>query len=141
EQAEGSKSLTSAVDIYGLGATLAFALTAHALYSTTNWYPLLKRIADPQDLPDLTGVPAELAPLIGAMLAFDPGARPALSTVRTRLLAVATGGGESATEMRSKVAETTYDATRKIEIPADLDNPSQDPEQTGDDERREDPTG
>jgi serine/threonine protein kinase len=139
EQAEGSKDLTSAVDIYGLGATLAFALTAHTLYSTTNWYPLLKRIADPQDLPDLTGMPAELAPLIGAMLAFDPGARPALSTVRTRLLAVATGDGESAAEMRVRVAAVTYDATRKIEVPADLDDPNRDPEQTSDADQREEP--
>jgi serine/threonine protein kinase len=141
EQAESTKDFTSAVDIYGLGATLAFALTGHMLYSTTNWYPLLKRIADPADLPDLTGVPAELAHLIGAMLAFDPSARPALGTVRTGLLAVATGGGESAAEMRSKVAEITYDATRKIEIPADLEDPSQDAEQAGDDERRENSTG
>jgi serine/threonine protein kinase len=140
EQAEGSKDLTSAVDIYGLGATLAFSLTGHTLYSTTNWYPLLKRISDPQDLPDLTGVPTELAPLIGAMLAFDPGARPALTTVRTRLLAVATGDGGSAAEMRGRVASITYDATRKIEVPAVLDDPSQDPEQAGDEDQGDDAT-
>ena len=40
--------------------------------------------------------------------------------------------------MRDRVASTTYDTTRKIEVPADLDDPSQDPEQMGDDDRPKD---
>jgi serine/threonine protein kinase len=134
EQAAGDKNLTNAVDIYGLGATLAFALTGRTLYSATSWYPLIKRITDPDDQPDLAGVPAELLPLIGAMLAFDPDARPTLATVRTRLLTVATGGGESAAQMRAQVADTTYDPSEKIPVPPDLDDPSQDPEQPDNDE-------
>lgn len=134
EQAAGEKNLKSAVDIYGLGATLVFALTGRTLYSATSWYPLIKRITDPDDQPDLTGVPAELLPLIGAMLAFDPDARPTLAAVRTRLLAVAMGGGESAAEMRARVADTTYDPSEKIPVPPDLVDPSRDPEQPDDDD-------
>ncbi|MFI6332470.1 serine/threonine-protein kinase [Micromonospora chersina] len=129
EQVRGERELTPAVDIYGLAATLVFALTGHGLYPPTNSWNLLLRITEPSDLPDLSGVPAELAPLLGAMLAFDPTSRPGLDTVRTRLLEVATAtSGRTAAELRQEVAALTYDGDTELLVPAGLEDPEQDPE-------------
>jgi serine/threonine protein kinase len=128
EQVRGERDLTPAVDIYGLAATLVFALTGHGLYPPTNSWNLLLRITEPTDLPDLSGVPAELVPLLGAMLAHDPGARPGLDDVRSRLLAVATTSGRSVLDLRREVADLTYDADTELLVPPDLQDPEQDPE-------------
>lgn len=128
EQARGEKEVSAATDVYGLGATLVLALTGHAPYPGVKLHALLHHIADPDRLPDLTGVPAELAPLIGAMLAYDPGARPGLSTVRERLLTVATADGASPAQVRQRVVESTYDETHNIEIPVALTDPVEDPQ-------------
>lgn len=129
EQVRGERELTPAVDIYGLAATLVFALTGHGLYPPTNSWNLLLRITEPTDLPDLSGVPDELAPLLGAMLAFDPTARPGLDDVRTRLLAVATAkSGKSVLDLRQEVTALTYDSDAELHIPPNLQDPRQDPE-------------
>ncbi|WP_204002327.1 serine/threonine-protein kinase [Micromonospora lutea] len=129
EQVRGERDLTPAVDIYGLAATLVFALTGHGLYPPTNSWNLLLRITDPTDLPDLSGVPAELVPLLGAMLAHDPTARPGLDDVRARLLAVATASsGRRALDLRSEVAALTYDGETELLVPPDLTDPTEDPE-------------
>ena len=134
EQARGDKELSPATDIYGLGATLVFALTGHTPYPGVKHHALLHHIADPNHLPDLTGVPVELETLVGAMLAFDPGARPDLSTVAARLLKVATGGGIAAATARQNVVAETYDDTRNIAIPGALTDPVVDPHDlSGDD--------
>ncbi|GAB3156692.1 hypothetical protein GCM10027290_54970 [Micromonospora sonneratiae] len=64
EQVRGERHLTPAVDIYGLAATLVFALTGHGLYPLTNSWNLLLRITEPTDLPDLC-CPLEDAPRHG----------------------------------------------------------------------------
>ncbi|MFF4811007.1 serine/threonine-protein kinase [Micromonospora chersina] len=129
EQVRGERQLTMAVDIYGLAATLVFALTGHGLYPSTNSWNLLLRISEPTDLPDLSDVPAELIGLLGAMLAYDPSARPALHDVRARLLAVATAtSGKSILDLRRDVAELTYDAGTELGVPPALQDPKQDPE-------------
>lgn len=129
EQVDGHRELTRAADIYALGATLVFALTGRGVYpGSANLGNLLRRISDPTDLPDLSGVPSQLAGLVGAMLAFDPGARPKLEDVRTRLLTVATGGGRSILDLRQAVTEQTYDPAFERLVPPPLQDPRQDPE-------------
>lgn len=129
EQVRGERELTAATDIYGLAATLVFALTGHGLYPPTNSWNLLLRITEPTDLPDLSGVPAELVQVLGAMLAHDPGARPALDDVRSRLLAVATASsGLGVTELRRQVADLTFDVDAELHVPPALADPRQDPE-------------
>ncbi|MEH0972797.1 serine/threonine-protein kinase [Micromonospora sp. CPCC 205546] len=129
EQVRGERELTAAVDIYGLGALLVFALTGHGLYPPTNSWNLLLRITEPGDLPDLSGVPTELVPLIGAMLAHDPTARPGLDVVRTRLLAVASASaGKSVLDLRQEVCALTYDDNTELLVPPDLQDPEQEPE-------------
>ncbi|MFV2101635.1 serine/threonine-protein kinase [Micromonospora sp. LOL_024] len=130
EQVRGERDLTVAVDVYGLAATLVLALTGHGLYPQSNSWNLLLRITEPDDLPDLSGVPGELSPLLGAMLAHDPTARPSLDTVRRRLLTVATAaGGAGVVELRRQVAALTYVGDTELLVPPDLDDPRQDPEQ------------
>ncbi|PWU48054.1 serine/threonine protein kinase [Micromonospora globispora] len=131
EQVRGERDLTPAVDIYGLGATLVFALTGHGLYPPTNSWNLLLRISEPGDLPDLSGVPEELIGLLGAMLAFDPTARPSLDVARTRLLEVATAvSGKDVVDLRREVCELTYHGDTEVLIPPDLSDPQRDPEGT-----------
>ncbi|MFG1744167.1 serine/threonine-protein kinase [Micromonospora chalcea] len=131
EQVRGERELTAAVDVYGLAATLVFALTGHGLYPPTNSWNLLLRITEPSDLPDLSGVPAELTPLLGAMLAHDPDARPGLDDAGARLLAVATASsGKTASGLRQEVAGLTYDGDTELLVPADLQDPQRDPEDT-----------
>ncbi|WP_245724634.1 serine/threonine-protein kinase [Micromonospora citrea] len=118
EQVRGERLLTPAVDIYALGATLVYATTGHELYpGTTGVHSLLLRITDPEVAPDLTGVPAELTPVLTDMLAHDPAARPSLSAVRTRLLAVASADGTDVTELRHRIAELTYTAATELLVP------------------------
>ncbi|SCF08840.1 Serine/threonine protein kinase [Micromonospora haikouensis] len=131
EQVRGERKLTVAVDIYGLAATLVFALTGHGLYPPTNSWNLLLRISEPGDLPDLSGVPPELVQLLGAMLAFDPTARPRLDAVRARLLAVATASsGRSVPDLRQEVAALTFDPAAELLVPVELEDPRRDPEDT-----------
>ncbi|MEV0002641.1 serine/threonine-protein kinase [Micromonospora sp. NPDC050980] len=131
EQVRGERELTAAVDVYGLAATLVFALTGHGLYPPTNSWNLLLRITEPSDLPDLSGVPTELAPLLGAMLAHDPGARPGLDDVGARLLTVAaTSSGKSVPSLRQEVAGATYDGDTELLVPPDLQDPRRELEDT-----------
>ena len=129
EQVRGERDLTAAVDVYGLAATLVFALTGHGLYPQSNSWNLLLRITEPGDLPDLSGVPDELAPLLGAMLAHDPTARPGLDAVRRRLLTVAIAAGRTGVvDLRRQVAALTYLGDTELLVPPDLHDPQQDPE-------------
>ncbi len=81
EQARGERDLSGKADVYALGATLVFALTGHTVYPADTRYALAQRIVDPDDHPDLSGVPTTSPELIGSMLAYDPSARPTASQV------------------------------------------------------------
>lgn len=93
EQANGDTSqLTTASDVYGLGAVLLFACTGHYPYEGATWGAIHAQVASPDRQPDLDGLPAELHPLISSMLAYDPAARPTLDEVAiqcTRVMAEA----------------------------------------------------
>ncbi|MDW5329051.1 serine/threonine-protein kinase [Plantactinospora sp. KLBMP9567] len=129
ERIEGERDQGAGSDVYGLAATLVFALTGHQLYAAAGGLPgLLLQIVDPDVLPNLSGVPNEVAPVLGAMLAHDPSARPSLPVVRTRLLAIATSGGVPVIEMRRRVGELTFDGSTEIVVPPEFTDPLQDPE-------------
>lgn len=81
EQARGDRPLTSAVDVYALGAVALFAASGHLPYQAANIHVLFHQVTDPETAPDLSGVPGELVPLLKAMLAHEAGDRPALSEV------------------------------------------------------------
>ncbi|MBP5917271.1 serine/threonine protein kinase [Streptomyces sp. LBUM 1486] len=81
EQANGEKPLTTAVDVYALGAVLLFASSGHAPYRADNIHLLFHQVVDASITPDLSGAPEELVPLLTAMLAHRPQDRPALDEV------------------------------------------------------------
>ncbi|MBT8226238.1 MAG: protein kinase [Dactylosporangium sp.] len=122
EQARGERDITTATDVYALGATLVYALARHTVYPQANPVAMLRRIDDPADLPDTAGVPAELKPLVDGMLGYEPSARPSLDEVFRRLVEVAMADGVSAEAVRATLAEQTY-----VEEPLDLPDWTADP--------------
>ncbi|GAA1376670.1 serine/threonine-protein kinase [Catellatospora chokoriensis] len=124
EQAMGEKELTAAVDVYALGATLLYAATKHNPYPSSNPVLLAKRITDPDDHPDLAGLPKELHTIVGAMLAFDEQARPTVQEVLTDLAGIATSGGVDFEVVRHELAQSTYVAPPAVpHPPQDIDDP------------------
>ncbi|TDT40044.1 serine/threonine protein kinase [Streptomyces sp. BK208] len=107
EQAEGNHHLTAAADVYALGAVLLFAATGHYPYDGTNWLAVASRIGDPDQAPDLTGLPGHLLPMVSAMLAHDPVDRPSLIEVTGGLVTVLTDSGLTARQARQRLIERT----------------------------------
>lgn len=85
EQINSPKELTSAIDVYAIGATLLYALTGHYPYTAPSVPQLMMRIADPGPVPKLDDVPQPFAELLTDMLAFDPAVRPSLDEAQLRL--------------------------------------------------------
>ena len=57
EQAISSRDLTTAADVYALGAVLLFAVTAHYPYQRPTVPAMLAAIANRDTPPDLSGIP------------------------------------------------------------------------------------
>ncbi|MFH8473695.1 serine/threonine-protein kinase [Streptomyces sp. NPDC018000] len=107
EQVEGSHHLTAAADVYALGVVLLFAATGHYPYAGENWLAVAARIGDPNQAPDLTGLPEELVPVVSSMLAFDAGDRPALPEVAAALVAILAGADVTARQARYRLITRT----------------------------------
>ncbi len=116
EQARSEADLTTATDVYALGATLAHAATGGLLYPLEAPAALLYTIADPATSPDLSAVPRRIAPLIADMVAYDPAARPDLTTVGEAMLAIAT---TPAATLRGRLVSETY----RSQPATDIDTP------------------
>lgn len=127
EQVRGDRDLDGKADVYALGATLVFALTGHHLYDADNRYALAQRIADRDAHPDLSGVPASLAGIIGSMLAYDPTDRPVAQKVMTDLVAVVSRSGEEASAVRKRLTDLTH-VPPAVPLPSDVEDPERDPE-------------
>jgi serine/threonine protein kinase len=83
EQARDPHEASAASDVYALGATLLFAATGHPPYQGDSILDVLARLAT--DEPDLSGLPADLAPLITACLQRVPRERPSSSSMLAQL--------------------------------------------------------
>lgn len=75
EQALGEE-VGPASDVFWLGCVVALAATGHSPFGEGPAHAITYRIVHEE--PDLTGVPAPLAELLGLCLAKDPGERPDL---------------------------------------------------------------
>ena len=69
--------------MYSLGATLAYAATGHPPYTGDTAMDVLARLAT--EPPDLSGLPDELAELIGECLERVPRMRPSSSAMLAQL--------------------------------------------------------
>jgi len=74
EQARDTRQASMASDVFSLGATLLFAATGHPPYQGDTVMDVLVRLAT--EPPDLTGLPAELTPIVTACLERSPRNRP-----------------------------------------------------------------
>ncbi|MEU6066480.1 protein kinase [Streptomyces sp. NPDC047082] len=108
EQANGVKPLLAPVDVYALGAVLLYAATGHYPFQAENIHALFHLITKPEKQPDLTGAPDQLVPLLTAMLAHDPSARPTLQSVVQRCRGVIESEGLTVAQARRRL--TTYTA-------------------------------
>ncbi|WP_330291496.1 serine/threonine protein kinase [Streptomyces sp. NBC_00576] len=124
EQANGVKPLTSAVDVYALGALLLFAATGHLPYHANNIHVLFHMVTDPATNPDLTGAPPELVPLLTAMLSHDAQDRPALTEVVQQCRALVEAQGLKLAQARRRL--TTYTAAPPQDFPTLLPAPPAD---------------
>ncbi|MEI5102212.1 bifunctional serine/threonine-protein kinase/ABC transporter substrate-binding protein [Streptomyces sp. PmtG] len=90
EQAEGRDAETGpASDVFALGGLLAYAATGRPPFGTGAADALLYRTV--HDEPDLVGVEGDLADLLRACLAKEPGARPGTGDVAAALAEGAPG--------------------------------------------------
>ncbi|WP_202125729.1 serine/threonine-protein kinase [Actinomadura physcomitrii] len=79
EQAQGSRVVTAASDVYALGATLLYAATGHGPYRGEGALELMAQLATLP--PDLSGLAVELETMVRGCLARDPARRPAPADV------------------------------------------------------------
>lgn len=86
EQAQNAAEVTPAADLYGLGCSLAFALTGSVPFPAgTTKEKVLKHRTEPP--PALENVPAEFRRIVHRLMAKSPGARPASAGAVRELLA------------------------------------------------------
>ncbi len=83
EQARGQREVGAPTDMFSLGAVLAFAATGNSPFGVGPTPALLYRVVN--EVPDLTGVPARLSPLVEQCLAKDPADRPTPAEVLASL--------------------------------------------------------
>ena len=95
EQARDATLVSSASDIFSLGATLVFAATGHPPYQGETAMDILVRLAT--EPPDLTGLPDELTDLVSACLERVPRNRPTEAAILAELgsFALPAGPGHS----------------------------------------------
>jgi eukaryotic-like serine/threonine-protein kinase len=83
EQARGQREVGAPTDMFSFGAVLAFAATGSSPFGAGPTPALLYRVVN--EVPDLTGVPGKLSPLIEQCLDKDPAARPTPAEVLAAL--------------------------------------------------------
>ncbi|MFE4691116.1 serine/threonine-protein kinase [Streptomyces sp. NPDC056749] len=83
EQFQRPREVGPAADVFALGAVLVHAATGRGPFDSDSPYLVAYQVV--HDEADLTGVPADLAPLIERCLAKDPAERPTPDEIMTEL--------------------------------------------------------
>lgn len=81
----GGRPVTAAADIFAWGAVVAFAATGRTPFAAESAAATAMRILTQE--PDLTGIPASLAPVVERALAKEPADRPTARELLDLLLA------------------------------------------------------
>ncbi|KQX45678.1 MULTISPECIES: PQQ-binding-like beta-propeller repeat protein [unclassified Streptomyces] len=84
EQFQRPREVGPAADVFALGSVLVHASTGHGPFDSDSPYIVAYQVV--HDEPDLTGVPADLAPLVARCLAKDPAERPTPAQIMSALL-------------------------------------------------------
>ncbi|MET9348121.1 protein kinase domain-containing protein [Streptomyces termitum] len=84
EQFQRPREVGPAADVFALGSVLVHAATGHGPFDSDSPYIVAYQVV--HDEADLTGVPADLAPLVARCLAKDPGLRPTPAEIMAALL-------------------------------------------------------
>lgn len=127
EQVVGGKP-TPTWDVFAFGSVIAFAATGRPPYTGSNRAAIMVAIANPSTQPDLSGVPANLRPLIASCLQHDPAKRPTLEEIERRLPHVRTAAAASTAWMPQPVTAKVQEATRVMtQLKADLAPTRKDP--------------
>lgn len=83
EQAKDSRSVTGSSDVFSLGSTLVFAATGHAPFHGAN--PVETVFMLLREGPNLSGLPADLRPLIEACMRMEAERRPSPADLQAQL--------------------------------------------------------
>jgi serine/threonine protein kinase len=133
EQARDATLVSSASDIFSLGATLVFAATGHPPYQGETAMDILVRLAT--EPPDLADLPAELTDLISACLERVPRDRPTEAAILADLGSFTFPAGDGHSYLPDSAMALIGEYARHPRFPAEVITP-------GDDEdREEDPAG
>ncbi|WP_282696645.1 serine/threonine-protein kinase [Streptomyces sp. CC208A] len=84
EQFQRPREVGPSADVFALGSVLVHAATGHGPFDSDSPYIVAYQVV--HDEPDLTGVPAELAPLVARCLAKEPAERPTPAEIMAALL-------------------------------------------------------
>ncbi|MET9954973.1 serine/threonine-protein kinase [Streptomyces sp. NPDC006339] len=84
EQFQRPREVGPAADVFALGSVLVHAATGHGPFDSDSPYIVAYQVV--HDEPDLTGVPADLAPLVARCLAKEPAERPTPAEIMAALL-------------------------------------------------------
>ncbi|MFF0555376.1 PQQ-binding-like beta-propeller repeat protein [Streptomyces sp. NPDC004266] len=84
EQFQRPREVGPAADVFALGSVLVHAATGHGPFDSDSPYIVAYQVV--HDEPDLTGVPADLAPLVARCLAKEPVERPTPDQIMQALL-------------------------------------------------------
>ncbi|MGW1956867.1 serine/threonine-protein kinase [Streptomyces sp. NPDC001920] len=87
EQFRRPREVGPAADVFALGSVMVHAATGRGPFDSDSPYVVAYQVV--HDEPDLTGVPANLAPLIGRCLAKEPEDRPTPDELMRELRSVA----------------------------------------------------
>ncbi|MFG1689601.1 serine/threonine-protein kinase [Nonomuraea sp. NPDC049269] len=120
-----SGEVGSASDVFALGAVLVFAATGCGPFGDGQTHAIMYRILN--DDPDLTGLPEDLADLVGACLAKTPEKRPGAAALVDRLAAQAGGTTRwlppTITAVISQLEEDISDPSGGASIPGRVVDP------------------
>ncbi|MFF4457800.1 serine/threonine-protein kinase [Streptomyces goshikiensis] len=87
EQFQRPRDVGTAADVFALGAVLVHAATGRGPFDSDSHYLVAYQVVHSE--PDLTGLPARLAPLVARCLAKEPAERPTAEALIAEMRAIA----------------------------------------------------